>query len=109
MSVRFWPQASAALLVVFDLLLVYGFRGIIAYSCFDDFNLGAPNFLTVSIMLSSVAFPLAAVMGLYFAYRSRNMPMKRRAYWYCILVGTAVVASAVYYGYWGLIGLRLWV
>jgi CubicO group peptidase (beta-lactamase class C family) len=108
LSVRFWPLASAALLVVFDLLLVYGFRDFIAYFCFDDFNLGAPNFLTVSIMLASIAFPLAAVMGLYVAYRKRNAPMKRRVYWYCILVATAVVVSAVYYGYWGLIGLRLW-
>jgi CubicO group peptidase (beta-lactamase class C family) len=109
LSVRFWPLASAALLVVFDLLLVYGFRGLLVYSYFDDFNLGAPNFLTVSIMLASLAFPLAAGMGLYVAYRSRNAPMKRQVYWYCILVATAVVASAVYYGYWGLIGLRLWV
>jgi CubicO group peptidase (beta-lactamase class C family) len=109
LSVRFWPLASAALLVVFDLLLVYGFRGVLVYSCFDDFNLGTRNFLTVSIMLASIAFPLAAGMGLYCAYRRRNTPMKRRVYWYCILVATAVVASAIYYGYWSLIGLRLWV
>jgi hypothetical protein len=109
LSVRFWPLASAALLVVFDLLLAYGFRGVLVYSYFDDLNLGGPNFLTVGIMLASIAFPLAAGMGLYVAYRSRNTPMKRRVYWYCILVATAVVASAVYYGYWGLIGLRLWI
>jgi CubicO group peptidase (beta-lactamase class C family) len=109
LSLRFWPLASAALFVVFNLLLAYGFRGMIAYSYIDDFNLGAPNSLTVSIMLVSIAFPLAAGMGLYVAYRKRNTPMKRRVYWYCILVATAVVASAVYYGYWGLIGLRLWV
>ena len=109
LSVRFWPLASAALFVVFGLLLVYGFRGVLVHSCFDDFNLGAPNFLTVSIMLTSMAFPLAAGMGLYVAYCRRNTPIKRHVYWYCILVATAVVASAVYYGYWGLIGLRLWV
>jgi hypothetical protein len=96
------------LLVTFDLLLVYGFRGIYAYDCFDDFSLGTLNFLTAAIMLASLAFPLAATMGLYVAYRKRNAPMKRGAYWYCILVATAVVAAAVYYGYWGLIGLRLW-
>jgi CubicO group peptidase (beta-lactamase class C family) len=109
LSVRFWPLASAALLVVFDLLLAYGFRGVLVFSYFDDLNLGGPNFLTVSIMLASIAFPLAAAMGLFVAYRSRNSPMKRRVYWYCILVATAVIASAVYHGYWGLIGLRLWI
>jgi CubicO group peptidase (beta-lactamase class C family) len=109
LSLRFWPLASAALLVVFDLLLAYGFRGVLVFSYFDDLNLGGPNFLTVSIMLASIAFPLAAAMGLFVAYRSRNSPMKRPVYWYCILVTTAVIASAVYYGYWGLIGLRLWI
>src|SRR6185436_13866800 len=72
LSVRFWPLASAILLVVFDLLLAYGFRGVFLFSYFDDLDLGAPNFLTVSIMLASIAFPLAAGMGLYVAWRSRN-------------------------------------
>jgi hypothetical protein len=108
LSIRFWPLASALLLVLFDLLLAYAFRGVFLFSYFDDLNLGVPNFLTVSIMLASIAFPLAAGMGLYVAWRSRNTPMKRHVYWYCLLVATAVIASAVYYGYWGLIGLRLW-
>jgi CubicO group peptidase (beta-lactamase class C family) len=108
LSVRFWPLAGAVLLAAYDLLLAFGFRAPLIYSCFDDFNLGTLNFLTASIMLASIAFPLAAVMGLYVAWRNRNAPIKRKVYWYCILVALAVVAAAVYYGYWGLIGLRLW-
>jgi len=30
------------------------------------------------------------------------------AYWHSVLVATAMAAVAVYMGYWGLIGLRLW-
>jgi hypothetical protein len=34
--------------------------------------------------------------------------MKRHVYWYSTLLATAVAATAIYYGYWGLVGLRLW-
>lgn len=108
LSVRVWPLAGAALLVAFDLLLVWAFRGIITSSYFDDVSLGTVNFLTASIMLTSLAFPLAAVIGLYVAWRERQAPMKRWAYWHSVLVGLAMVAVAVYYAYWGLLGLRLW-
>lgn len=108
LSVRIWPFVSAALLVAFDLLLVWGLRGIVTGRYVDDASLGTPCCLTVSIMLTSVAFPLAASASLYVAYCERTAPMKRRAYWHSVLVATAVVAVAIYYGYWGLIGLRLW-
>ena len=107
-AVRLWPTVSAALLVAFDLLLVYGFRGMVTSKHFDDVSLGTPTLLTVSIMLASLAFPPAAVAALYAAYRARNAPIKRAAYWHSVLVAVAVMAVAVYYGYWGLIGLRLW-
>jgi hypothetical protein len=34
--------------------------------------------------------------------------MSRVVYWHSALVTSALVAVAVYYAYWGLIGLRLW-
>jgi hypothetical protein len=51
---------------------------------------------------------LAALAGLVVAYRERKAPMNRGAYWHSVLVGMAVTAVAIYYGYWGLVGLRLW-
>ena len=38
----------------------------------------------------------------------RTAAMNRIAYWRSVLVTLAAVAVAVYYGYWGLNGLRLW-
>jgi hypothetical protein len=110
LSVRAWPLVSAVLLVTFDALLGCGFRGILTHKYIDDVNLlGAPTYLTVGVMLATIAFPLAAVMGLYAAFHERNTPMNRAAYWHSVLVALALVAAAIYYGYWGLIGLRLWV
>jgi hypothetical protein len=34
--------------------------------------------------------------------------MNRAAYWHSVLVTVSVAAVAIYMGYWGLIGLRLW-
>jgi CubicO group peptidase (beta-lactamase class C family) len=107
--VRVLPLSSAILLVTFDLLLAVGLRGMITANHVDDtVVLGTPNWLTVSILGSSSAFPLAAAGSLYVLYRERNAPMNRLVYWHSLLVTTAVVAVAAYYGYWGLIALRLW-
>ena len=108
LSVRAWPLASAALLVAFNVLFLWAFRGIVTSRYFPEVSLGTLNPLTAGIMLTSITFPVAAVAGLYVAWRERNAPMKRWAYWHSVLVGIAAVAVAVYYAYWGLIGLRLW-
>ncbi len=60
-------------------------------------------------MLSSIAFALTAAASLVVVYRQRSAPMKRRSYWHSALIAVAVAAVAVYLGYWGLVGLRLWV
>jgi len=106
--VRAWAAATAALLVTSDLLILWTFRGIVTSKYFPDVNIGTVNPLTASIMFTSLTFPLVAAAGLYVAWRERNTPMKRRTYWHSVLVGLAAVAVAVYYAYWGLIGLRLW-
>ncbi len=108
LAIRVLPLASAALLVMFELLIVYGFRGILTGKYVDDVSLGEPTFLTVSIMLCSGAFPVVALAGLWVAYRERNTPMNRMSYWHAVLIGVAVTGTAIYYGYWGLVGLRLW-
>ena len=70
--------------------------------------MGDCSLLTVNIMLLSIAFPLAAAAGLYVVYRERSTAMNRMAYWHSILIASAMAAAAIYMGYWGMIGLRLW-
>jgi CubicO group peptidase (beta-lactamase class C family) len=106
--VRAWAAATAALLVTFDLLMLWAFRGIVTSKYFPDVNIGTVNPLTAGIMFTSLTFPLVAVAGLYVAWRERNTPMKRQTYWHSVLVGMGAVTVAIYYAYWGLIGLRLW-
>jgi len=110
LSVRVIPLLSTVLLMAFDGLLAIGLRGMITGGSVDDmFTLGVPCLHSVSILLVSIAFPLAAAASLYVVYRERRAAMNRMAYWHSVLVTAAVAAVAVYYGYWGLIGFRLWV
>ncbi|SPE56860.1 putative TonB-dependent receptor [Verrucomicrobia bacterium] len=108
LSVRFLPLVSAALLAAFTVLLASGFRGCLTGKYIDDASLGTPNLHTVSLWLASLGFPLTALASLYVVWRERHTPMKRPVYWYSVLVAVTMAATAVYHGYWGLIGLRLW-
>ena len=107
-SVRILPLLSAILLVTFDGLLALALFGEIIGVVTDVSALGVPSLLTVSIMLTSIAFPISVVASLYVVYRERRAPMNRLAYWHAALVTMAMTAVAIYYGYWGLFGLRFW-
>jgi CubicO group peptidase (beta-lactamase class C family) len=109
LSVRVVPLVASVLLVAFDFLIAVGFRGLITGRSVDDLLiLGAPSLLTVSIWLTSMAFPAAVASSLYVVHRHRRTAMSRWAYWHSAAVATALLAVAIYYGCWGLIGLRLW-
>lgn len=108
LSVRFLPLTSAALLAAYMGLIFLGFHGIMMGRFIDDTILGKPGLLSVSIWLASLAFPLTAVASLYVIWRKRNAPMKRKVYWFSVLVAMVMTGTAIYFGYWGLIGLRLW-
>jgi hypothetical protein len=100
LSVRVMPLLSTVLLIVLF--------GLFAIKRDDMWTLGVCSLVTVGIMLSSIAFALAAAVSLFVVYRERSAAMNRMAYWHSVLVAVAVAAVAVYMGYWGLIGLCLW-
>jgi CubicO group peptidase (beta-lactamase class C family) len=109
LSVRVMPLLSAVLLMA-----LFGFLATALWTLvFGDLigeimTWGVPSLFTVSIMLLTIAFPVAAAASLYVVYRERHAAMNRMAYWHSVLVAAAMAAVAIYMGYWGLIGLRLW-
>jgi hypothetical protein len=109
LSVRIMPLLGAAFLIVFDVALAIGLLGVITRNEVDDLTpLGTPSALSITIMLSSIAFVLATVASLYVLYRERTAAMNRVVYWHSLAVTGGLLAVAIYYGYWGLIGVRLW-
>jgi hypothetical protein len=109
LSVRIMPLLGSAFLIVFDGGLAIGLLGMITRNEIDDISpLGTPSALSITIMLSSVAFVLATMAGLYVLYRERTATMNRLVYWHSLAVTAGLLAVAIYYRYWGLIGVRLW-
>ena len=100
LSLRLLPLLSLALLTAFIRLFVIKRD--------DLWTMGECSFVTVGIMLLSIAFALSAAASLFNVYRQRCAPMNRLSYWHSVLVAAAVAAVAIYMGCWGLIGLRLW-
>jgi CubicO group peptidase (beta-lactamase class C family) len=98
LSVRVMPLLGAAFLIIFDVALAIGLRGEITHNEVDD----------LTIMLSSIAFALATLASLYVLYRERTAAMSRVVYWHSLAVTAGLFGVAIYYGYWGLIGVRLW-
>lgn len=109
LSVRVMPLLGAAFLVVFDVALAIGLRGTITANEVDDLTpLGTPSALSITIMLSSIALAVATAASLYVLYRERTVAMNRVVYWHSLAVTASLLGVAIYYGYWGLIGVRLW-
>jgi CubicO group peptidase (beta-lactamase class C family) len=109
LSVRVMPLLGATFLIVFDVALAIGLRGMIIRNEIDDLTpLGTPSALAITIMLSSIAFALATVASLYVLYRERAAAMNRVVCWYSLAVTGGLLGVAIYYGYWGLIGVRTW-
>jgi CubicO group peptidase (beta-lactamase class C family) len=107
LSIRILPLLTAILLVAFDGLFLLAIFGL-AIGFGDDFTMGTRSFFTVTLMLASLAFPIATAASVYVIFRNRNAVMNRAAYWHSVLVTIAMLAVVIYYGYWGYIGLRLW-
>jgi len=64
LSVRVMPLVSAVLLMAFDGLLAFGFRGLITARSVDDlFILGVPSLLTVSLIRRRFSLNSARING----------------------------------------------
>jgi len=100
LSVRAMPLLST--------LSMGAFLGLFYFNRENLWTLGVPSLVTMGIMLSSLVFALTAAASVFVVYRERRATMNRVAYWHSVLVAVAVAADAIYLGYWGLIGLRLW-
>ncbi len=99
---------SLRIMPLFSITLLAAFIGLFAIKKDDIWTMGVCSLVTVGIMLLSIAFALAAAASLFIVYRQRSAPMNRLSYWHSVLVAAAVAAVAIYMGWWGLIGLRLW-
>ncbi|MEW6367608.1 MAG: serine hydrolase domain-containing protein [Acidobacteriota bacterium] len=69
---------------------------------------GRPTVWSVGFCALTVAFAIAAVLGLLLAARAPASEVNRWARWHSIAVSVANTIVAAYLLYWGMIGLRSW-
>lgn len=100
LAVRAWPLLSV--------LLAIAFLGLFWKDSNDWDTAGVRSWLTIGILLASLAFPVAAVAGLAAVIRAHGAVMNRIAYWHSASVAVAMTVVAAYFAYWGLFGLCLW-
>jgi CubicO group peptidase (beta-lactamase class C family) len=99
--VRLWPLLAS--------VSVIGFVALFAYGYGDPFRLlGQVTWVSLGIMTLSLTFAIFAFLGAYTSFRERKTPMNRIAYWHSTLSSLVHTIAAVYFLYFGVIGVMVW-
>jgi hypothetical protein len=69
---------------------------------------GAPTVWSVTVFLSTVLFPLAAVGGLVAAWRAPRAETGRWAWWFGAVVSGINTVAAAFLAWGGMIAWRSW-
>jgi len=100
-GIRIWP-----LLAVLSLAAFVG----IFIVCSDDLieRMGNLTGWSMALCLSTVAYAVAAVMSAISVWRAPTEGVRRGVRRFSLVVTVALLITAVYLAYWGVIGLRTW-
>lgn len=63
---------------------------------------------SLGICVLTFGFAAFAVLGLVLALRFRHRAIRRLVWWHAFAASLFLTVAAVYLGYWGFIGVRLW-
>lgn len=101
-QVRVWPLLAGLSVLLFLLMFMLGIPNPFV-------TLGVPSFISVTIMIASVAFALFAVVSVYKVYIYRHAEINRGTYWFSAISSVLHLMVALYLFYFGMIGLMTWV
>ena len=87
------------------LILLYGFIAISNQSLID---FGQKTFGNIQLFVATLLFAALSFYSLLLAIKSFWKPVKTFARVYALAVSLSCVGMTIFFGYWGLIGLRLW-
>ena len=92
------------LLTVLSLIL-----GVVKMGDQTILEFGMLTVLNVVFFASTLLFAGLSTLSLFTSYRSFYKPVKTIARLYAVVLSVACFGMTLYLGYWGIIGLRLWV
>jgi hypothetical protein len=85
------------------------FIGLFVIGMSDPFQqLGKPSATAVGIMLSTLLFALFSALGVSTAIRERHTAMNRVNYWHSSIASYLHGIVAIYFLWFGVIGLMTW-
>ncbi len=98
---RLWPLL--AVLSLITAVVVFG-------QCSEDLipRMGNLTGWSFTLFLTTLIFPAASAASVIALRRASKLETRRCVRIYSAVVTLALVIAAVYLGYWGIIGLRLW-
>ncbi len=99
--VRVWPLLAGLSVVAAVAAFITGGRDPFA-------RLGSPTFFSLAITLSTIAFMLFSVLGVYTSFKERNTAMNRVNYWYSTAMSSIHLVVAAYLLWFGVVGMRTW-
>jgi CubicO group peptidase (beta-lactamase class C family) len=70
--------------------------------------IGQKTFANIFFYFSTWLFAVLSFSSLFFSIKSFKKPVKPAARLYALVLSIACVGITVYWGYWGIIGLKLW-
>lgn len=63
---------------------------------------------SLGICVFTLGFAAFAVLGFVLALKFRHRAIRRLVWWHAFAASLALTVVAIYLGYWGIIGVRLW-
>jgi len=70
--------------------------------------IGQKTATNVFFYFSTWSFAILSFLSLYFTVRCFKKPVKTMARLYALILSLSCVGTTLYWGYWGIIGLKLW-
>ncbi|MGE5113281.1 MAG: serine hydrolase domain-containing protein [Acidobacteriaceae bacterium] len=99
--VRLWPLLAVLCLVAAVATVLIGGADFLA-------NFGEPTAYSVGLMLFTIGFAVASIIGLVASWRVNPAEMNRWAYWHSRVSCVLFTVATLYFLYWGIIGYRTW-
>ncbi|MGS0681151.1 serine hydrolase domain-containing protein [Shewanella sp. 125m-7] len=101
LMIRVWPLLATLSVLCFVLMFQLG--GV------DPFRLlGNITYVSIGLMLSSIALLIFTFLGCYVAIKAKASEMNKVNYWYCTIASCTHLLVVSYLAWFGIIGLQTW-
>jgi len=100
-AMRLWPLIAALSLLAFVGFFILAGDDMLT-------RLGNLTFYSFGIFLTTLIFAAASLASAVALWLARKQEIRRSVRWYSIAVTSALLITALYLAFWGVIGIRTW-